>query len=372
MGPMNEKKSFIQLYKDPPAFLALLKLFVFVYLFLFSLELMGTSLKMFGRGLAESLIQTTSNPLVGLFIGILATSIIQSSSSTTSIVVGMVSGGALTVSNAIPIIMGANIGTSVTNLLVSLAHINRRVEFQRAFSAAIVHDFFNVLSVLVFFPLQYYTNFLGWSATLLGEQFQNIGGLKLLSPVKALTHPLVDVFKSIIGPHPWILFPLSLIILILSLTQMVGALKSLVIKKAAAWFDRYLFKTPWRALFVGLILTALVQSSSITTSLVVPMAGAGLLTITQIFPYTLGANIGTTVIAILAALATQNLAAVVVAFSHLLFNISGMVFWWPLKKVPISLAQKFSEMSMRYRYFPVIYVIIVFFIIPGLIITLLR
>jgi len=268
--------------------------------------------------------------------------------------------------------MGANIGTSVTNTLVSLANLNRRVEFQRAFSTAIVHDFFNVLSVLVFFPLQYYTNYLGRMATFLGEQFQHTGGLKLLSPVKALTHPLVETLKSIIGPHPWILFPLSLIILILALTQMVSALKSLVIRKAAAWFDHYLFKTPWRALLVGLGLTVLVQSSSITTSLVVPMAGAGLLTITQIFPYTLGANVGTTVTAILAALATQNLAAIIVAFSHLLFNISGIVVWWPLKKIPVMLAEKFSQASMRYRYFPIIYVIIIFFIIPVLIITFLR
>ena len=90
---------------------------------------------------AESLIKTTSNPLVGLFIGILATSIIQSSSSTTSIVVGLVAGGALNVANAIPIIMGANIGTSVTNLLVSMTQVKRNAEFERAMSAAIVHDF---------------------------------------------------------------------------------------------------------------------------------------------------------------------------------------------------------------------------------------
>ena len=116
---------------------------------------MGTSLKMFGKGMAESLIKTTSNPLVGLFIGILATSIIQSSSSTTSIVVGLVAGGALNVANAIPIVMGANIGTSVTNLLVSVTQVKRSDEFERALSAAIVHDFFNVLAVIVIFPLQY-------------------------------------------------------------------------------------------------------------------------------------------------------------------------------------------------------------------------
>lgn len=347
-------------------------LLVFIYLFLFSLELMGASLKMFGKGLAETLIRTTTNPLVGIFIGILSTSIIQSSSSTTSIVVGLVAGGALNVANAIPIVMGANIGTSVTNTMVSLTQINRKLEYQRAVSTAFVHDIFNVLSVIVLFPLQYYTNFLGKAATFLGEKFQNIGGLTFLSPVKALTKPLVDVLKHLIGNHAWILFALSLAFLLLALTMMVKSLKVLVVTKAEAWFDRYLFKTPVRAFIVGLLLTAMVQSSSITTSLAVPMAAGGLLTIYQIFPYTLGANIGTTMTAILAALVTGNLAAIIVAFSHLLFNVSGICIWWPLKAFPIGIAEKFAGISVKHKFIPVVYIIIVFFLIPLIFITVLR
>jgi sodium-dependent phosphate cotransporter len=333
---------------------------------------MGTSLKMFGKGLAETLIATTTNPLVGLFIGILATSVIQSSSTTTSIVVGLVAGGALNVTNAIPIIMGANIGTSVTNTLVSLSQIRRETEFRRALSAATVHDFFNVLAVLVLFPLQYFTNFLGHAATFLGENFQNIGGLKFLSPVKALTKPPVDVLKQFFVNHPWLLLIISLILLILALTRMVKSLKILVVKKAEAWFDRYLFKTAFRALLVGLLLTAIVQSSSITTSLAVPMAGAGLLTLAQIFPYTLGANIGTTVTAILAALVTGNLSAIIVAFSHLLFNISGIIIWWPFKFVPISMAERFSGIVVRTKIVAILYIIVIFFLIPIVLIAVLR
>jgi len=347
-------------------------LLFFLYLFLFSLELMGTSLKMFGKGLAETLIATTTNPLVGLFIGILSTSIIQSSSSTTSIVVGLVAGGALNVANAIPIIMGANIGTSVTNLLVSLTQIRRDLEFRRSLSAAIVHDFFNILAVIILFPLQYFTNFLGLISAFLGEKFQNIGGLKFLSPVKGLTQPPVNVLKEWIGDYPWILFALSLILLLVALTRMVKSLKILVVKKAEAWFDRYLFKTAFRAFMVGLLLTAMVQSSSITTSLAVPMAGAGILTLMQIFPYTLGANVGTTVTAFLAALVTGNLAAIIVAFSHLLFNISGILIFWPLKIVPITLAEKFAKIAMRKKIIPILYIIVVFFLVPVLLIYILR
>ena len=366
---MNLLKDF---YQRHLTLFNLIFLLCFLYLFLFSLELMGTSLKMFGKGFAETLIATTTNPLVGLFIGILSTSIVQSSSSTTSIVVGLVAGGALNVTNAIPIIMGANIGTSVTNSLVSLTQIRRETEFRGALSAAVVHDFFNILVVIVLFPLQYFTNFLGHIATFMGEKFQNIGGLKFLSPVKALTKPPVEILKESVGNYPWILLALSLVLLLVALTRMVKSLKILVVKKAEVWFDRYLFKTAWRAFLVGLLLTAMVQSSSITTSLAVPMAGAGLLTLTQIFPYTLGSNIGTTVTAILAALVTGNLAAIIVAFSHLLFNVSGIVVWWPFKFVPISLAGKFSEIAIRKKIIPILYIIIVFFLIPILFISISR
>ena len=347
-------------------------LLLFLYLFIFSLQLMGDALKMFGSGLAETLIATTTNPVVGLFIGILATSVIQSSSSTTSIVVGLVGGGVLNVSNAIPIIMGANIGTSVTNTLAAMTQIKRSAEFQRSFSAAIVHDFFNILSVAVLFPLQYFTNYLGIAADFLGNKFQHLGGLKFLSPVKALTRPLVTLFKNILGDLPWLLLILSLFLLLFSLTRIVKALKGLVVHKAEAWFDRYLFKNAARAFFVGFLLTSLVQSSSITTSLAVPMTGAGLLTIAQIFPYTLGANLGTTFTAILAALVTGNLSAVVVAFSHLLFNISGMVVWWPLMRVPVNLAKGFARISTKKKIFPLLYILIAFFLIPLLLIYLFK
>ena len=362
---------------------SILKLIVLVYLFLLSLEMMGASLKLFGKDFSKALIQTTSNPFVGLFIGILGTSLIQSSSTTTSMVVAMVAGGAFSndmevaIHLAIPLIMGANIGTSITNTIASLPQINRSNEFKRAFAAATVHDFFNYLSVLVLFPLQVYTNFLGKGASLMADAFAGVGGLKFLSPVKAVTKPVVKLLeknlehlfgnKHIVG---WVLLALAIIFLFSALKFIVDVLKTMVVAKAKAWFDKILFKNAGRAFLVGIILTVLVQSSSITTSLMVPLAGAGLLTLRQIFPYTLGSNIGTTITAILAALVTGNIAAVTVAFSHLLFNISGIVIWWPLGKVPMTIAEKFAEYSTRNKIIPIAYVIVLFFIIPGIVIYL--
>ena len=290
----------------------------------------------------------------------------------------MVAAGALDISTAIPIVMGANIGTSITNTIASLPQINRSNEFKRAFAAATVHDFFNFLSVIVIFPIQLATNFLGIAASNLADLFQNVGGLNFLSPVKELTKPvskfilheltnLIDSSSSnqLMG---WVGLVLAIILLLVALKYMVSALKILVVSKAKIWFDKYLFSTAGRAFTVGILLTILVQSSSITTSLVVPMAGAGLLTLIQIFPYTLGSNIGTTVTAMLAALMTGSLAAITVAFAHLLFNISGILVWWPFKKVPITLAEKFAEYSTKNKLIPVAYVLIMFFIIPILVI----
>lgn len=367
--PEKSLSLIFNFYNKHRTVFAAIQLILFLYLFIFSLQLLGDSLKLFGASFSRTLVETTSNPFVGLFIGILATSVIQSSSSTTSIVVGLVAGGALTIDTAIPIIMGANIGTSVTSFIAAFPQINRTSEFKRAFAAATVHDFFNLLSVFVLFPLQLFTNFLGKTATFLANVFANVGGLNFLSPVKLLTKPVAQIVIRFIGEDSaWVIFVIALLLLFIALKYMVNTLKVLVITNIKAWFDKVLFKTSVRAFFVGLLLTILVQSSSITVSLMVPLASAGLLTLIQIFPYALGANVGTTVTAILAALLTGNISAVIVAFSHLVFNLSGIIIWAPLKFIPIKLTMLFADFSTRNKLIPFGFVLFVFFLLPLFII----
>ena len=149
----------------PATILRSLQVAVLLYLFLTAISLLGAAFKLFGSGFSEALITGTSNPIMGLMIGLLATSLIQSSSSTSSIVVGLVAAGALTVRGAIPIIMGANMGTTVTNTMVAMTSINRRSEFVRAFSGATMHDFFNLMTILILFPLEQATHWLEHTAT---------------------------------------------------------------------------------------------------------------------------------------------------------------------------------------------------------------
>jgi sodium-dependent phosphate cotransporter len=317
-----------------------------IYLFLLSIKLLGHSFKLFGTGFAETLLQMTSNPFAGLIIGIVSTSLIQSSSTTTSIVVGLVAGGALNIENAIPIIMGANIGTTITNTLVSMGHITRRIEFQRAFGASIVHDFFNICSVILLFPIELNFHIIQKSATLLERGFAGAGGLHIFNPLKIILDPMIDFIDGLISHLPHnsiILLIFSLILLFASLSFLIKTIRSLVLEKLEIIINNYLFRNDIIAFVLGMLMTFVVQSSSVTTSIIIPLAGAGLISIRQIYPYTLGANIGTTGTAILASLATQSDIAVTVAFAHLCFNIFGIAVFYPLKFIPIRLSEFVAE-----------------------------
>ncbi len=114
----------------------------------------------------------------------------------------------------------------------------------------------------------------------------------------------------------------------------------------------------------------MVQSSSITTSLVVPLAGAGVLSLRQIFPFTLGANIGTTVTALMASL-TGTVSALIAAISHLLFNVIGIVVIYGtpfLREIPIYCAEKIAEKAVENKLVPILYLVTIFVVVPLLII----
>ena len=367
-------------------YLKIAAIFAILYLFLVSIGMIGTGFKGLGRGFAEQLMSSNAAPLIGLFIGILATSLIQSSSTTTSIVVGMVAAGTfgedpiVAVATAIPYIMGANIGTSITNTIVSLGHIVNKNEFRRAFEASIVHDFFNVFSVLILFPLQLYFGVISKTANWMTSLFLGTGTFTFKSPVKMMTKPAVDAIKDFfqmqdIINHNWLLIFAALILLFISLRFLTILIRSLVMERLEAFFDSHIFKTWLRAMGFGVFITILVQSSSITTSLVVPLAGAGILQLRQIFPYTLGANIGTTITALLASLVAGTHAPLAVAFGHLAFNIYGILLIWPIEKIrniPIKMSEKFAAIAVRNRMVPMVYILVVFFLIPLTLIFIVR
>lgn len=353
----------------PERLLRVLTVLALLYLFFLGLDLMGLSFKLFGKGFAERLLTGTSDPFVGLVVGILATSLVQSSSTTTSMTVALVAAGGISLEGAIPIIMGANIGTSVTNTLVSLGHVTRREEFRRAFAGATLHDFFNLLTVAILFPLELATHYLARTALAIETFLEGSGGLKLFDPVKAIVRPVAHWISTLLGSSGWLTLLAGIALLFLALRFLVGVLKDLLTARAEEILDRTLLRSPLAAVGAGLAITAMVQSSSITTSVMVPLVAAGIVSLEQLFPLTIGANLGTTVTAMLAALSTGNAAAISVALSHVLFNATGAVALYPIplvRRIPLALARGLGAVASRHRWLALLYVAFVFFGVPLL------
>jgi len=160
---------------------------------------------------------------------------------------------------------------------------------------------------------------------------------------------------------------LSLILMYGALKFLVDLARGIVLQRAERYLNRYLFGAAGYAMLFGVAMTVLVQSSSITTSMVVPLIGAGILTLEQVFPFTLGANVGTTVTAMLASLATGNIAAVTVAFAHLFFNLIGIGVVYPIpaiRRIPIALARALAKLTSRNRAYAILYIGFVFYLFP--------
>ncbi|MBN2494563.1 MAG: Na/Pi symporter [Deltaproteobacteria bacterium] len=357
--------------------LHVLEFLAVLYLFFLCIEMMGGSFKLFGKDAARSLMVVTDNPIVGLMIGVLATSIVQSSSTTTSIVVGMVAAGTLSISQAVPMVMGANIGTTITSVIVSLGHLRRRREFELAFAGATVHDFFNLLAVTLFLPLEWLLHPIQSAATWISSLLVGVEGATFSSPLKAIVKPLVELLQQL-GERIWdnqvglgvVFILLALGLLIFSLSRMVCIMRGALAKRLEVLVDHYLFTSVMRAFVIGILVTAIVQSSSVTTSLVVPMLGAGIIRVERVFPYMVGANIGTTITALLASFVTGCPAAVTIAICHLLFNLFGSAVFLPLSFVPIGLARWLGRQTARRRWVALIYVLVAFFAVPGILILL--
>ncbi len=361
----------------PRALLVLALLFVFML----GVNGLGDGFKSLGRGFLDSFFTATSNPFMGLMVGILATTLVQSSSVTTSLVVALVAApvNPLPIANAVPMIMGANIGTTVTNTLVSLAHMGRPDEFRRAFAVATCHDFFNYLTVLVLLPLELATGYLRRTATLMAVHLTGLGGAQYESPIKGLLKVGLEPIKGAIGlvsDRPQLsailLILVSAVLIFTALVSLVKVMRSTLQTRVELFISKALDVSALLAMVVGVIVTVMVQSSSITTSLLVPLAGAGILTLRQAFPITIGANIGTTVTAFLAALAATGPhaeAAVTIALVHLLFNLSGTLMIYPVpavRRIPLGAARWLAATAVRSKRWALLYVLGLFYGVPTL------
>ncbi|KAM4697178.1 sodium-dependent phosphate transport protein 2C [Rhinophrynus dorsalis] len=431
-----------------------------LYFFICSLDVLSSAFQLVGSKLTGDIFsdnQVLANPIAGLVIGVLVTVLVQSSSTSSSIIVSMVSSGILNVKASIPIIMGVNVGTSVTSTLVSLAQSGNRNEFRRAFGGSAVHGIFNWMTVIVLLPIELGTDYLyhvskaiinsfniyaggdapdilkvitepfthliirldssvitgnaagnpetknmslikRWCVTETTTVLQNVSvtnvtecdffqcfqnetliekNVTTTENIEKCTHIFVNVNLSDMAVG-FILLTASLLVLCTCLILIVKLLNSVlkgqiavVIRKIInadfpfpfSWLSGYL------AIIVGAVMTFVVQSSSVFTAAIVPLMGVGVISMDRAYPLFLGSNIGTTTTAVLAALASpaESLSnSVQVAFIHLFFNLTGLFLWYivPILRVPIPVAKKFGNITAKYRWFAILYLLLSFLIIP--------
>lgn len=284
-----------------------------VGVFIVGMGFMGDALeKSAGNGMKALLGKISNNRFSGVGIGAAVTAIIQSSSATSVMVIGLVNAGVMTLMQAASIIMGANIGTTVTGVLVALKN-----------------DYFNMAMYLLAFAGVMMGFFKQEKVKIAGSLCSGLGlifvGLNIMSSEQAFGSPLVervfiDIFKRID-------FPLLLIL-------------------------------------VGVIFTALIQSSSAATGVVIAMVGAGVLPLELALFIVLGSNIGTCVTALLAAVGA-NANSKRVAFIHFAFNVIGTALFtaviWIFKDAAVDLliglfpSDDATSLQMRVSAFHVIF-----------------
>jgi len=431
-------------------FVGLVLVCFFLYFFLLGLNLLGTAAKVLGGCTAGALFGDDQNPVAGVMVGIICTVLIQSSSSTTSIIVSLVGAGSVTVKSGIFMVMGANIGTSVTNTIVAMGHLGDGDELERAFAGATCHDMFNFLSVGVLFPIELITHYLYYLTKAMVPEDRDGEGEKWEGPVKKIVSPLGNLIikanKSVTkeiakgatcedggkfypvtcldpddisyascvpkkgcgededgnatdevcpvvglitcdkkGGCPaffqngatrrddeisgGVVFFVAICILVICLIGLVTVLQRMLLSVSTRIIYKATNINGYLAMLIGAGITILVQSSSITTSALTPFVGMGAIRIEQMFPLTLGANIGTTVTGLLASLVSDGVNALQVALAHLFFNITGILIWYPLpftRKIPLNMARALGKTTRIWKGFPIVYILVIFLLLPLL------
>ncbi|KAL4176138.1 hypothetical protein KRP22_001092 [Phytophthora ramorum] len=313
------------------------------------------------------------NPVAGLMIGTIATALLHSSGTVTSIVVALVGSGGMTIRQGVYVIMGANIGTCITCIMVAFGQ------------------------VVLFHPLEELSIAMSNAKT-------NSGDFK--SPIDALVNPLTQemivVDKDAIyevatgdvvcvpdqsfvtggafegsslsdGSIGAITVVIGFCILVCSLLTLVKMLAKVFMGPTKRLISKLLNYNGYINILVGTMITFCVHSSTVVTSTLTPLAGLGVITLEQVYPLVIGANLGTTGTALLAALVTGKSDSVAIALVHFWFNVFGILLFYPIpltRKPILSWARSLAFFSAAWSMSAVLFLVILFLVAPGILLGL--
>jgi len=375
-------------------------LFLFlIYLFLCAVKMFGTSTDLLRneyKTAVDTLFSGMQNPFVGLCIGIFATALMNSSSATTSLVVALVAMKVVPIEHAVAVVIGANIGASITSMMVSLGNITDKKAFILGYGVPFIQDWYSIITATVCFSLEYSCHFLSraamWLAGLLvqfggptaeiaesagtvttqtgGSWLSNPFPVMVEAPVKLVDFLLEKLLHLPVTVCAVLMGILGLCILFFALINMTKNMKILMADKVEEWINAVLSKNGFLGLFIGWIVTMIIQSSGITTSLLVPLVASDILKIRTTYPLILGAKLGTPITGVLAALAflgtPAGLPAMAIALVHFLFNVIGVGLLYPIPalRFPVFLTERFSPILGQHRVYVITWAVCVFFLLP--------
>lgn len=375
-----------------------------LYFFMVAVKLIGDGFTLALGCDTKGAFDFADNPVAGLMIGTIATALLHSSGTVTSIVVALVGSGGMTIRQGVYVIMGANIGTCITCIMVAFGQVGTRERFQRAMAAATVHDMYNLWSVFVLFPLEVLFHPLEELSKAMSNAKTDSGAFN--SPVDAIVNPLAkellvvdkdsiyDVATGDLVCEPGqsfvtggafegssmsdgsigaITVVIGFCILVCSLLTLVKMLAKVFMGPTKRLISKLLDYNGYINILVGTLITFCVHSSTVVTSTLTPLAGLGVITLEQVYPLVIGANLGTTGTALLAALVTGKSDSVAIALVHFWFNVFGILLFYPIpitRKPILGWARSLAFASAAWPMTAVLFLVFLFLVAPGILLGL--
>ncbi|KAG2781692.1 hypothetical protein PC116_g30475, partial [Phytophthora cactorum] len=375
-----------------------------LYFFMVAVKLIGDGFTLALGCDTKGAFDFADNPVAGLMIGTIATALLHSSGTVTSIVVALVGSGGMTIRQGVYVIMGANIGTCITCIMVAFGQVGDRARFQRAMAAATVHDMYNLWSVFVLFPLEVLFHPLEELSIAMSNAQTDSGAFS--SPVDTIVKPLAQellvVDKDSIyevatgdlvcepgqsfvtggafegssmgdGSIGAIVVVIGFCILVCSLLTLVKMLAKVFMGPTKRLISKLLNYNGYINILVGTMITFVVHSSTVVTSTLTPLAGLGVVSLEQVYPLVIGANLGTTGTALLAALVTGKSDSVAIALVHFWFNVFGILLFYPIpltRKPILGWARSLAFSSAAWPMTAVLFLIVLFLVAPGILLGL--
>jgi len=335
-----------------------------------------------GAPAVNRLFDLATNPVIGLLIGIIATASIQSSTTVTALTITAVGTGGISVEVAIPIILGANLGTTITPQIVAFSYLGHRRSFRRAFSSAALHTWFNAIMVVVAFVLELAFQPLRKFAGMVSDSVVGDGATGTARELADAFSPLIDalgtagLLGSLFPPRAAAVMAILVgTLLILAAVRLINAqLAILTAATTRTLLERSSGASDALGVLSGLFTTMAVNASSVTVSSVLPFVVSKAIKLREALAITLGANVGTTLMSLLAALAVpgpMGALAVQAALVHVSFNVVGTLLVLiipPLREWIIRLAKLSGRLALRGYLTAAATMVAFYFAVPALVI----